>query len=313
LSFSAADFVTKSVARKLDSGLPQRLVTRVYAYTEKGERPITVAALSCRVVYDLWEGVYRVQEQTDVLDRSRTLPDQASVVRACLDDVCGCAVALSAPAPRQPVLGVGAAHPVDGDHDLCARVVQVSDGLVDDGAHDPFLQPDVCVGRRPHALQVPGELGEGNGRESDLRRGGGIMLGDPPLDLGDAYQCPVPPGFQFAGDQAILRIGGVVLTQRAVGSVARGLEIADERIPGFVPAHGRLRLGRLCGVDCGGLHDGEQRRLDDVVDTQAAEGDAGRLAVVEPPANAGVAGDPSVRAGVLDGQLPAAAAATQQP
>ena len=85
LSFDAQDFVTKSVARKLDSGLPQRLVTRVYAYTEKGERPITVAALSCRVVYDLWEGVYRVQEQTDTIDRSRTLTDQASVVRACLD------------------------------------------------------------------------------------------------------------------------------------------------------------------------------------------------------------------------------------
>ena len=85
LSFNAADFITKSVARKLDSGLPQRLVMRVYAYTEKGEKPITVSALSCRVVYDLWEGVYRVQEQTETVDRSRTLPDQASVVRACLD------------------------------------------------------------------------------------------------------------------------------------------------------------------------------------------------------------------------------------
>jgi hypothetical protein len=85
LSFNAADFVGQSVARKLDSGLPQRLVMRVYAYTEKGEKPITVAALSCRVVYDLWEGVYRVQEQTETLDRSRTLPDQASVIRACLD------------------------------------------------------------------------------------------------------------------------------------------------------------------------------------------------------------------------------------
>ena len=31
----------------------------------------------------------------------------------------------------------------------------------------------------------------------------------------------------------------------------------------------------------GGLHDGEQRRLDDVIDAQAAEGDAVRLAVVE--------------------------------
>lgn len=85
LTFKAEDFVTKSVAHKLDSGLPQRIVTRVYAYAGKGDKPITVSALSCRVVYDLWEGVYRVQEQTDTTDRSRTLPDQAAVIRACLD------------------------------------------------------------------------------------------------------------------------------------------------------------------------------------------------------------------------------------
>jgi len=85
LSFGAQDFVTPSVARKLDSGLPQRIVTRVYAYAENGKQPISLTAMSCRVAYDLWEGVYRVEEQTDATDRSRTLPDQAAVVRACLD------------------------------------------------------------------------------------------------------------------------------------------------------------------------------------------------------------------------------------
>jgi len=85
LSFSAHDFVTKAVSEKLESGLPQRIVTRVYAYTESGEQPITVSALSCRVVYDLWEGVYRVQEQTATIDRTRTLPDRSAVMATCLD------------------------------------------------------------------------------------------------------------------------------------------------------------------------------------------------------------------------------------
>jgi hypothetical protein len=85
ISFSAADFVTHSVADKLGSGLPQRIVTRVYAYTERGEQPVTLTALSCRVVYDLWEGVYRVQQQTEQSDRSQTVPDVGGVVRACLD------------------------------------------------------------------------------------------------------------------------------------------------------------------------------------------------------------------------------------
>ena len=85
LTFSARDFVNKAVAEKLDSGLPQRIVTRVYAYPEAGTEPISVSAISCRVVYDLWEGVYRVQAQTATSDTTRTLDDRAGVVAACLD------------------------------------------------------------------------------------------------------------------------------------------------------------------------------------------------------------------------------------
>jgi hypothetical protein len=84
ISFSAEDFVDAGVAEKLGSGLPQRLVTRVYAYPERGEEPLSVTVLSCRVVYDLWEGVYRVQEQSATSDRSRTVPDLKGVVQTCL-------------------------------------------------------------------------------------------------------------------------------------------------------------------------------------------------------------------------------------
>jgi hypothetical protein len=85
LSFSANDFVTAQVADKLGSGLPQRVLTRVYAYPEGGEQPIAVAAMSCRVVYDLWEGVYRLQLQTDNTDRSLIVADLAGVKHGCLD------------------------------------------------------------------------------------------------------------------------------------------------------------------------------------------------------------------------------------
>jgi hypothetical protein len=85
LSFSARDFLNADVRKKLDSGLPQRIVTRVYAYSERGERPIAVAATSCRVVYDLWEGVYRVEEQTETTDRARTDRDRTAAVGACLE------------------------------------------------------------------------------------------------------------------------------------------------------------------------------------------------------------------------------------
>jgi hypothetical protein len=85
LSFSADDFVTARVADKLNGGLPQRIVTRVYAYQENADDPFTVTALSCRVAYDLWEDLYRVQLQTEQSDRSFAVADLQSVMRACLD------------------------------------------------------------------------------------------------------------------------------------------------------------------------------------------------------------------------------------
>lgn len=85
LSFSARDFVTQDIKRKLESGLPQRIVTRVYAFGERGDRPIAITAASCRVVYDLWEAVYRVEEQTPVIDRARTTRDPSEALSACLE------------------------------------------------------------------------------------------------------------------------------------------------------------------------------------------------------------------------------------
>ncbi len=84
LTFSARDLVNADVRRKIDSGLPQTIVMRTYAYRERGRRPIAVSARSCRVVYDLWEEVYRVQVQTEARDRSVTASSIDEVLRRCL-------------------------------------------------------------------------------------------------------------------------------------------------------------------------------------------------------------------------------------
>lgn len=84
LTFSARDLVNADVRRKLESGLPQTLVMRTYAYPQRGRRPIAVAARSCRVVYDLWEEVYRVQVQSETEDRSATLSSIDQVLARCL-------------------------------------------------------------------------------------------------------------------------------------------------------------------------------------------------------------------------------------
>lgn len=85
LAFNAEDFVLPKVAAKLNSGLPQRIVMRVYAYPERGDDPLAATATSCRIVYDLWEGLYRVQLQTEQSDRSFSVGDLRAATRVCLD------------------------------------------------------------------------------------------------------------------------------------------------------------------------------------------------------------------------------------
>jgi len=85
-----------------------------------------------------------------ILGNQRKLADR-------LDDVGRCAVALSATAPRQAVLGMHTAHPVDDDDDLGGRVVEISDRLPDHCPHDPLLQASVARRSRPDRLKVSGE------------------------------------------------------------------------------------------------------------------------------------------------------------
>lgn len=84
VSFTASDFLTPAVVRKLASGLPQTLVTRVYAYPEHGKEPLSLSLRSCRVVYDLWEELYRVQVETETAQRSFTARELDGAVRACV-------------------------------------------------------------------------------------------------------------------------------------------------------------------------------------------------------------------------------------
>jgi hypothetical protein len=84
VSFSANDLADRTVRRRLKSGLPQTVMTRIYAYTEAGNKPIALSIRSCRVIYDLWEDVYRVQIKTERSGTSQTLKSIEAVQRACL-------------------------------------------------------------------------------------------------------------------------------------------------------------------------------------------------------------------------------------
>jgi hypothetical protein len=84
LTFSARDLVNAEVRDKLESGLPQTIVTRVYAYRDGESSPVALSLRSCRVVYDLWEEVFRVQVESPRSDRTYTEDDIAGVLERCV-------------------------------------------------------------------------------------------------------------------------------------------------------------------------------------------------------------------------------------
>ena len=61
VSFSYRDVVDAEITKKLSSGLPTVIAMRGYVFRESGGDPIALTAKSCRIVYDLWDEVFRIQ------------------------------------------------------------------------------------------------------------------------------------------------------------------------------------------------------------------------------------------------------------
>ena len=70
------------------------------------------------------------------------------------------------------------------------------------------------------------------------------MIGDTLLELDDAGQSAVPACLQLAGDEAVLRIGRVILSEGSISSVPRRLEIAGHGLSRLVKLYGGLCFGR---------------------------------------------------------------------
>jgi hypothetical protein len=88
-SFSYRDILSDpELVKKLSSGLPMIIVMRAYVYREGADvaldAPVALAPRVCRVVYDLWDEVYRVHVSEPERER-----DQAAVldgvIRMCTE------------------------------------------------------------------------------------------------------------------------------------------------------------------------------------------------------------------------------------
>jgi hypothetical protein len=79
--FSYRDVLANDAAlmKKMASGLPMVIAMRAYVYPEGQSTPVALAPRVCRVVYDLWDDVYRVHVSEPGRDR-----DQAAVLDGVL-------------------------------------------------------------------------------------------------------------------------------------------------------------------------------------------------------------------------------------
>jgi hypothetical protein len=109
------------------------------------------------------------------------------------------------------------------------------------------------------------------------------VSGDFALDLRDTGKRLVPARFEFAGHEAVRRVGRIVLAEGAIGRVTRSLEIAQKSRPHLVPLLASFLFGRSGGCDGTWTDNTEKRIFDGIVDAQAAKGDATRLAIIYQP------------------------------
>jgi hypothetical protein len=83
--YSARDLINAEAMRKLDSGLPQRIAVQHFVYAGRRGEPIVVGGHSCKVVYDLWQAVYRVEfEQLGLAPQMLAFRSRPEVLERCL-------------------------------------------------------------------------------------------------------------------------------------------------------------------------------------------------------------------------------------
>lgn len=102
-SFSFRDALEAPLSQKLASGLPMTIAMRAYVFRENETEPVALAVRTCRVVYDLWDEIYRIKSAGPGGERDTAAINVDGVLRQCLE-------ARDFPVVDRPLLRAGAAH-----------------------------------------------------------------------------------------------------------------------------------------------------------------------------------------------------------
>ena len=84
-TFAYRDVVDADVSKKLSSGLATVIALRAYVLHEGQDTPVALAVRTCRVVYDLWDEVYRIRVSGPGEERNLAVLTIDGVLRQCTD------------------------------------------------------------------------------------------------------------------------------------------------------------------------------------------------------------------------------------
>jgi hypothetical protein len=86
MSAGYRDVVDGDTAAKLAGGLPTTIVLRAYVFRTAGGRALAATFKACRVTFDLWDEVYRIEiSQTGEPDVATASPTLDGVLRRCAE------------------------------------------------------------------------------------------------------------------------------------------------------------------------------------------------------------------------------------
>lgn len=83
MSTSWRDVVSAKIRDKLQSGLPTVIVARIYLFPEGVDRPVRLGIKTCRVVFDLWDEIYRIDLRQGGRRQQTIAVNVEGVMRRC--------------------------------------------------------------------------------------------------------------------------------------------------------------------------------------------------------------------------------------
>ncbi len=102
-TYAFRDAVDPSIVDRLSKGLPNVIAMRAYVYREGDATPVALSVQSCKIVYDLWDDLYRVTITDPSGVHNQAVANQEGVFKKCLE-------ARELPIVDRSVLKTGTAH-----------------------------------------------------------------------------------------------------------------------------------------------------------------------------------------------------------